>query len=407
MKEKGEEKQKQGRGLSWQTLKENPVYQLMLLPVSMVCVLGLLVLYGQFKPEEAAAQPLPEVTLAEDYETKEVPAAQPFRLDKGQLIPGVSYRGNTLRKYVTAADLHYGFMVLVNYRWVLPQDYEPRDMVVANDRIPAENEADFGAGKAGMKINATVLEQVQLMAEDAYEKDGVKGFLLGSTFRDFNYQGILYRNKLNYYKGLGYKGTEAEEKAAFWVARPYTSEHHTGLAIDIPSRSHNNLNGAYGLTENGLWLKENAWKYGFVVRYTEEKSDITQVGYEPWHIRYVGKPHSEILREKDWVLEEYVDYIRREGGLTYRCLDGSLWQVEYQKPAEEGYVLLPQIEGVSLSGDNIDGFIVTTPLSSVAMDEDPAIRLILQEEGKPDPGDGSRALDEDPAQDLSQQEIQG
>ena len=389
-------KSKGERRLNFRQIKENQMLQLMMLPISMVCVLGLLIFYTQLRPEEASAQPLPEITISGERQTAAPPDGPSLKLDKGQLLAGTSYQGDTVRKYVSEEDIRHGFMVLVNYQWKLPEDYAPRDMVVTNDLIESGNRAGFAASKANMKLNATAFEQVEKMVYDACDQDGLKGFLLGSTFRDFSYQTILYRNKLSYYKGLGYRGQEAEEKAAFWVARPYTSEHHTGLAIDIPSRDHRNLNGAYGKTENGIWLEENAWKYGFVVRYAEEKSDITKVGYEPWHIRYVGKPHSEILKTRGWTLEEYIEYIRQEKGFTYRCLDDSLWQIEYQQPTDEGYVLLPQIEGALLSGDNIDGYILTTPLSSLPVEDGSIIRLPEAEKPEPYRGDGSAALDEDP-----------
>ncbi|MET3292533.1 UNVERIFIED_CONTAM: LAS superfamily LD-carboxypeptidase LdcB [Brevibacillus sp. OAP136] len=75
----------------------------------------------------------------------------------------------------------------------------------------------------------------------------------------------------------------------------------------------------------GKWLKENAWKYGFILRYPEEKVDITGIQYEPWHYRYVGLPHSAIIQERKFTLEEYLDYLREVKEMTatvvgeYRC----------------------------------------------------------------------------------------
>ena len=402
--------EKKGKtGLSWRRGKENSVWHLMLLPVAVVCVLGMLLLYGQLKPAQAEAQALPEVTNGGKEERNAPLKPAPLYIEKGQLLTGAGYQGDMIRKEVTEADLHHGFMVLVNYQWQLPEDYEPRDLVVAN-KLVKSGRTGFAASKTNMKLNATVMEKVQALADDAYAKDGIKGYLLGSTFRDFSYQTTLYRNKLNYYKGLGYRGTEAEEKAAFWVARPYTSEHHTGLAIDLPSRSHTKLTGSYGQTENGIWLAENAWKYGFVIRYAEEKSDFTQVGYEPWHIRYVGKPHSEILVKQGWCLEEYVDYIRKEGNLIYRCQDDSLWQIQHQKPTEEGYIFLPDLPGVQVSGDNIDGFILTIPLNRLAMEEDPPVvppkeTETLEEAASPE--EEMTAVDEDPPAEVPKEEVPG
>ncbi len=62
----------------------------------------------------------------------------------------------------------------------------------------------------------------------------------------------------------------------------------------------------------GKWIEENAWKYGFILRYPEDKTELTGIQYEPWHIRYVGLPHSAIMKEKNFVLEEYMDYLKEE-----------------------------------------------------------------------------------------------
>ena len=102
----------------------------------------------------------------------------------------------------------------------------------------------------------------------------------------------------------GYSEEEARQKAQAAVAKPGYSEHELGLAVDI-----NAVEGEdpWGLYE---WLAENAWRFGFIIRYKEEWTDITTYAYEPWHVRYVGKEHAAILQEMDIPLEQYVQMLR-------------------------------------------------------------------------------------------------
>lgn len=99
---------------------------------------------------------------------------------------------------------------------------------------------------------------------------------------------------------------EASDKAAFWVARPGTSEHQLGLAVDIVSTKNQRLDRSQENTVEQRWLIQNSWKYGFVLRYPTNKNSITGVGYEPWHYRYVGKEHAKKINELGVCLEEYV-----------------------------------------------------------------------------------------------------
>jgi len=88
---------------------------------------------------------------------------------------------------------------------------------------------------------------------------------------------------------------EAEKLAAASVSKPGTSEHEVGLAVDF-----NYANPGFENTKAFKWLMENAHKYGFILRYPDGKQSITKVIYEPWHFRYVGKEHAEVIKERDF-----------------------------------------------------------------------------------------------------------
>ena len=99
----------------------------------------------------------------------------------------------------------------------------------------------------------------------------------------------------------------AQAEAARWVARPGTSEHQTGLAVDIVSLSNQMLDETQESTPEFQWLAENAWKYGFILRYPEDKSEKTGIAYEPWHFRFVGKEAAAEIHDLGLCLEEYLE----------------------------------------------------------------------------------------------------
>ena len=120
-----------------------------------------------------------------------------------------------------------------------------------------------------------------------------------------NYEKII--NQINYIKQLynTYVRRDGEENANRYSAMPGYSEHQTGLAIDITNeRTNRSIGSWFNDTPQASWLYENAYKYGFILRYPEGKEDITKYSYEPWHIRYVGNIASYIYNN-NLTLEEY------------------------------------------------------------------------------------------------------
>ncbi|MCL1849748.1 MAG: M15 family metallopeptidase, partial [Clostridiales bacterium] len=184
------------------------------------------------------------------------------------------------------------------------------------------------------------------------EMDCGEQIIATSGFRSKYEQERIYENSIN---DNGFDFT------AKYVALPGCSEHQTGLAMDISSRSHPDLQPAYAKTANGKWLAEHCWQYGFIIRYPEDKTGVTGIGFEPWHLRYTGLPHSLLIRQQGWCLEEYLGLLKAEGGVTFRDGDGHIWQIDYQG-AEDGTIALPIGQPYEWSGDGGAGFIVTTML---------------------------------------------
>ena len=111
------------------------------------------------------------------------------------------------------------------------------------------------------------------------------------------------RQKQIYDKNIATRGQAATDAVS---AKPGSSEHQTGLTIDVSARSVNfRLDQSFGDTKEGQWLAQNAHLYGFIIRYPYGKSEITGYSYEPWHIRFVGKAVATYLYENELTLEEY------------------------------------------------------------------------------------------------------
>lgn len=118
---------------------------------------------------------------------------------------------------------------------------------------------------------------------------------INSGFRTHAYQQNLYNNKVSQYQSYGYSLEEAKRLAAQWVAVPGTSEHELGLAVDIDMNAGNSFS----------WLSQNSWRYGFIYRYQDGKTDITGIQPEEWHYRYVGRDNARRIYESGLCLEEY------------------------------------------------------------------------------------------------------
>ena len=127
-----------------------------------------------------------------------------------------------------------------------------------------------------------------------------------SFYRTQDKQQELYENKIQRLMDEGYSYERAVEEAGTVVAVPGTSEHQTGLALDIVSAGYQLLDEAQEDTAEQKWLMEHCWEYGFILRFPEDKTEITGIGYEPWHYRYVGRETAEAIHKSGLCLEEYL-----------------------------------------------------------------------------------------------------
>lgn len=128
-----------------------------------------------------------------------------------------------------------------------------------------------------------------------------------SGYRTMEKQQYLFNNKIARLVAEGYAHDDAPAIAAMSVAIPGTSEHQLGLAVDIIDYNYPYLNQEQESMPTQQWLMENSWRYGFILRYPNDKSDITGIIYEPWHYRYVGAEAAEEIYQLGVTLEEYLD----------------------------------------------------------------------------------------------------
>lgn len=130
--------------------------------------------------------------------------------------------------------------------------------------------------------------------------------MICSSYRTQETQSQLFENKIARLVEQGYSQGNAELEAGTVVARPGTSEHQLGLAVDIVDSNHQALDESQESTPVQQWLFEHCWEYGFILRYPNGKSELTGIIYEPWHYRYVGVDTAQKLQASGQCLEEYL-----------------------------------------------------------------------------------------------------
>ena len=140
---------------------------------------------------------------------------------------------------------------------------------------------------------------------DACRADGLSPMIC-SSYRTQEKQEYLYQNKINRLVAQGYSQEDAVAAAGTVVAVPGTSEHQLGLALDIVDVNNQNLDESQESTAVQQWLMAHSWEYGFILRYPNDKSEITGIIYEPWHYRYVGREAAEEIYSQGVCLEEYL-----------------------------------------------------------------------------------------------------
>ena len=178
---------------------------------------------------------------------------------------------------------------LVNFENPLPDGYT----------VPTLTEL-----RNGQAIDSRAYPALQAMM-DAARAEGLQPVICSSC-RSWDIQERLFEAEVQNWLARGYIRQDAEAQAAQWVARPGASEHQLGLAVDIVDISYQLLDEGQESTPVQQWLMAHCAEYGFILRYPTDKSELTGVGYEPWHYRYVGTEAAREIMDNGLCLEEYL-----------------------------------------------------------------------------------------------------
>lgn len=188
-----------------------------------------------------------------------------------------------------AQDEAAGLLLLVNKEHSLTRNDKPADLTpiryFASDRSP---ESRF--------LREEAATQFHQLVEAAAKEDLT--LVMTTAYRSYGFQQLLYDNNV---EKLGVE--EADQISA----KPGQSEHQTGLAVDISSPSANyQLTEQFGETSEGIWVREHAHLFGFILRYPSGGKAVTGYNYEPWHLRYVGRTAAAIIHRESLTLEEFL-----------------------------------------------------------------------------------------------------
>lgn len=229
---------------------------------------------------------------------------------------------------IIARDIHKGNLLLVNSEYPLLQE-DCHDLIYCNDKV---------------RIKKIVYQLIEMIKEDLGMQEDV---VYVSGFRTFAYQQKIYDDTLR---------THGQEYTTKFVAKAGCSEHLLGLAIDLGKKMEEIDYICPELPYDGKFalFREKLWENGFIERYQAEKQEITKIAAEPWHFRYVGYPHSLIMKENNWSLEEYHQHLKAYDPWHPLCYKNC--RIFYLKSLEKANI---SASCYQISGNNIDGCIVT------------------------------------------------
>ncbi|MEA4997935.1 MAG: M15 family metallopeptidase [Candidatus Limiplasma sp.] len=214
---------------------------------------------------------------------------------------------------VSVTELMSDHARLVNRDHLLEESYKPEDLVAATVKRASSSKIELR--KEASEALTKMFEDAQLVKEYTYRVQNSKGewvekqfqndaglrLILKSGFRSYGTQKTTYNNYLARNNGVD-DGISSP---------PGASEHQTGMACDVLSVNYNAtnqyMNDSFYQTPEAQWMEENCIQYGFVLRYPEDKEELTRVPYEPWHLRYVGREIAGYLKVSGKCMEEFYE----------------------------------------------------------------------------------------------------
>jgi len=262
--------------------------------------------------------------------------------------PVVVPDGYELRQ-LSAEDMHKGTLILINknYEYLFPTDQTLISMYdLAGDA--------YSVSGTDVQVDQIAAQPLNTMLTSFYEHSSIRNLLILCGYRTKEESQELFDASVR---------EDGLEHAERYIMRPGYSEHHSALAVDLGVLLDDGGVDYYSATGDYAWLTQNCHKYGFIVRYPDEKASITQIDYESWHFRYLGIPNATAIYNESLCLEEYMDFIK------HYTADGQHYTVSTADGQYEIYYALgtqvpvPAQQSYEISGNNVDGFIVTVKVS--------------------------------------------
>ena len=256
--------------------------------------------------------------------------------------------------------LYSGNLILVNKdHEYAGKDSEPDNLTsMYQYSTNSKGKMIFALTDSSVSVSQNFAVALKNMITDFYKKSKNNTLMLRSGYRTVQQQKELYD-----------EDTQSTGSASTKYNKEGYSESHTGLSVDLGI----NKDGypTYKGTGDFKWITDNAAKYGIITRYTKDKQSITGIEAEPWHLRYVGVPHAEIMSKNALCLEEYEDFLKGysyDKPLMYTSSDNIKYGIYFTKAGKEKTnIQIPlddndQQYAYEISGNNIDGFIITVNL---------------------------------------------
>lgn len=243
---------------------------------------------------------LPSVSMDNEQTTSETAPSS--------IYDGIIYRSK--RAKVTDIKKYGKDLMLLNNDYRLPDNFKWDLVYWSNGGTISEGTRYSKRNQTLLAVDRSAYKPLKDMFAAA-ARDGVPLELV-SAYRSLQLQDKLFGNAVKSYMAQGLSKEEAIKKENIERTFPGSSEHHTGLCVDISVKGSYVLSQGFENTPQFKWLSENAEKYGFILRYRKDKTSITEIMYEPWHYRYVGVEHAEKINSLDMCLEEYIKYLDAE-----------------------------------------------------------------------------------------------
>lgn len=260
--------------------------------IALIGLLGVGTAAGIFLSDRSQQQEPPSADVQQEEKEEAPVESSSQKEEQGQSSQGTKQQ-QLAEEFAKEKEEYY--LLLANAENPLPQDWS-----IQTEEVQNGYEMDKRAAPA-------MREMIQAAKEDGVE------LMLCSAYRSVEKQQQLFDRSQQAYMAQGMSEEEAYAKTATETAIPGTSEHQTGLAADIVTPTYQMLDAGFADTPAGQWLSEHAAEYGFVLRYPQDKQEVTGIIYESWHYRFVGKTHAKLMKESGLCLEEYLQQELPEG----------------------------------------------------------------------------------------------